>query len=333
RRHGGGLDAMTSLDEATVLDIHTHWQPTGWTGWSNATWLAPGEPDPREDLAGLAAESRDAGVDLRALSAPLESLFGPDGDVEPARVNAVNEYLAERLDPHDRFLGLATVDAYAGEAGAEQARYAIEELGLHGLVLDSSRYGKFPGSPEAFPALELAARLGVPVFVHPVQSPRAEVLRQAAGWPGNSAGRGLENGVAFLSALHADLPTRLPDLHLVFTALGHGALLYAVDELAEHCRRLGDGSAGANIYFDTMRFSAPLLAYFGAVLGAERIIIGSDWPIHRDAAQPRIDDTLAAAGFDAREQELIRIGNARRLFQLRGARHAVSPQATVGGQE
>ncbi|EIV96248.1 putative TIM-barrel fold metal-dependent hydrolase [Frankia sp. QA3] len=320
-----GRAAMTSLDEAKVLDIHTHWQPVGWQGGASASALGLGEPDPREDLAGLAAESRGAGVDLRALSAPVESLFGPSGNIESARVNAVNEDLAEQLRSHDRFLGLATVDAYAGEDGAEQARYALEELGLHGLVLDSSRHAKFLGSPEAFPTLELAARLGVPVFVHPVQPPQAEVLLEVAGRPGSSAGRGLQNAVAFLSALHADLPTRLPNLHLVFTALGHGALLYAVDELAEHRSRLGDGSAGANIYFDTMRFSAPLLRYFGEVIGAERIIIGSDWPIHRDAAQPHIDDTLAAAGFDAPARELIRIGNVRRLFQLRDAPLGVSP--------
>ncbi len=310
---------MTSLDEATVVDIHAHWQPVGWQGGVSASTLGLGEPDPREDLASLAAESEGAGVDLRALSAPAESLFGPSGDIDPARVNAVNEDLAGQLRLHDRFLGLATVDAYSGEGGAEQARYAIEELGLHGLVLDSSRHSKFLGSPEAFPTLELAARLGVPVFVHPVQPQQAEVLREVAGRPGSSAGRGLQNAVAFLSALHADLPTRLPHLQLVFTALGHGGLLYAADELAEHRSRLGDGSAGANIYFDTMQFSAPLLRYFGEVLGAERIIVGSDWPIHRDAARPHIDNTLAAAGFDAPARELIRIGNVRRLFQLRGA--------------
>lgn len=302
---------MTAIDDAGVLDIHTHWRPVGW----KAAPLVDGEPDLREDLDGLAAESAANGIDLRALSAPVEQLFGPDGDVASAAINGVNEYLAEAVGQRPGFLGLATVDAYSGERGAEQARYAIEQLGLQGIVLDSSRHSRFLSSPEAFPTLELAAQLRVPVFVHPVQAPQADVLREVAGRAGNSAGRGLQNAVAFLSALHADLPSRLPELHLVFTTLGHGGLLYAADQLAEY--RAQTGTAGANLYFDTMRFSAPELRYLGEVLGAERIIVGSDWPIHRDAAQPHIDHQLTAAGFDAEEQALIRIGNARRLFQLR----------------
>ncbi|WP_432842429.1 amidohydrolase family protein [Dactylosporangium sp. CA-092794] len=295
---------MTALSDARVLDIHTHWRPPGWVG---AAPLQPGEPDPREDLDALATESAAAGVDLRALSAPVESLFGPAGEVATADVNAVNEHLAGALRDRPGFLGLATVDAYAGDRGAEQARYAVQDLGLHGIVLDSSRHGRYPGSPEALPALQEAERLRVPVFVHPVQDPQSDALRAAAGRPGNSAGRGLQNAVAFLSALEADLPARLPSLHLVFTALGHGGLLYAVDRLAEYGGR-------PNLYFDTMRFSPPLLRYLGETLGAERIIVGSDWPIHRDAVRPHIDAALTAAGFDPAQQDLIRIGNARRLF-------------------
>ncbi|MEV8515985.1 amidohydrolase family protein [Dactylosporangium sp. NPDC051484] len=310
---------MATLDEAQVLDIHTHWRPAGWQRWAGPASVAS-DLGATEDLAGLAAESAAAGVDLRALSAPVEFLFGPAGDVTSADINAVNEHLAGHVQAGDRFLGLATVDAYAGDAGAEQARYAIEELGLHGLVLDSSRHGKYLGSPEAFATLELAAQLGVPVFVHPVQAPDADVLLGAAGRSGNAIGRGLQNGVSLLSALHAGLLARLPDLRLVFTALGHGALLYAAEELAEHRGRLTDDGAGANLYFDTLRFSVPLLRYLGEVLGPERIIVGSDWPLRRDARRPHIDESLTAAGFDAAQQELIRVGNARRLFQLRTTR-------------
>lgn len=302
---------MSTINDAYLLDIHTHWRPTG---WRRSGTLVEGEPDPREDLDSLATESADNGVDLRALSAPVESLFGPDGDVPTTEVNGVNEYLAEAVRQRPGFLGLATVDAYSGDAGAEQARYAIAELGLHGIVLDSSRDTRYLGSLEAYPTLELAAELAVPVFVHPVAAPQVDVLREVAGRAGNSAGRGLQNAVAFLSALHAELPTRLPDLHLVFTTLGHGGLLYASEKLA---RYRADSGTGPNLYFDTMRFNAPVLRYLGAVLGPERIIIGSDWPIHRDAVRGHIDDTLARAGFDGDQQRLIRIGNARRLFALR----------------
>lgn len=313
---------MPALDDAYVLDIHTHWRPAG---WQRSATLSDGEADPRENLDGLISESADNGIDQRALSAPVEQLFGPDGDISTSDINAVNETLASQVRERRGFLGLATVDAYAGEEGAEQARYAVLELGLHGLVLDSSRHSRFLGSPEAFPTLELAAGLGVPVFVHPVAAPQSEVLRAVAGRAGNSAGRGLQNAVAFLSALHAELPARLPDLHLVFTTLGHGGLLYAAEQLATY-----RGSQPANLYFDTMRFHAPLLRYLGDTLGADRIIVGSDWPIHRDAQRAHIDHRLTEAGFTTDEQEQIRIGTARRLFGLRTFATAATP--TTNGQ-
>ncbi|MDG4667604.1 amidohydrolase family protein [Mycobacterium sp. 236(2023)] len=305
---------MANLDESYVLDIHTHWRPAD---WRRSPSLTDGEADPREDLDALAAESVANGVSARALSAPVEQLFGPHGDVATADVNVVNEHLAEIVGKRQNFLGLATVDAYAGDAGAEQARYAIDDLGLHGIVLDSARHGTFLGSPEALPTLELAALRGVPVFVHPVAAPQVEILRAVAGKAGNSAGRGLQNAVAFLSALNADLPTRLPDLHLVFTTLGHGGLLYAAEQLARYRAEAADGTLGANLYFDTMRFSAPVLRYLGDVLGPDRLVVGSDWPIHRDAERAHIDTVLAAAGFSAADQHKIRIGNSRRLFGLR----------------
>ncbi len=79
--------------------------------------------------------------------------------------------------------------------------------------------------PSARPVLELASALKVPVFMHPVSDPHADVLVKQGGRAANSAGRGLVNGAAFLSLLHNDVLEGLPDLNVVFTALAAGALI------------------------------------------------------------------------------------------------------------
>lgn len=71
---------------------------------------------------------------------------------------------------------LAVVDPFAGEKAAREAERAIVDLGLSGLVIDSSRGGKFIAGPTVRPTLEVAARDKVPVFVHPVAHPNAEAL-------------------------------------------------------------------------------------------------------------------------------------------------------------
>lgn len=312
---------MAAIDTAQLLDIHTHFRPSGWVS-PHKPAPAPGSaPEKHEDLEALVAESNDKGVHARALSATVEALFGLEIKPDTPTINGVNEYLAEAVRQRpDNFLGLATVDAYSGDDGAEQARYAIEELGLQGIVIDSSRYDRYLSAPEAYPTLELAAAHGVPVFVHPFAAPQTKHLVEVAGKPGQSIGRGLQNGVSLLSALHAELPERLPDLRLIFTSLGHAAVLFGADALAEHKARRGGAQAEpANIYIDTMRFNAPLIRYYGETLGVERIIVGSDWP-GRDVSRELVDNTLAAAGFAPEQQELIRIGNARRLFELRTAK-------------
>jgi predicted TIM-barrel fold metal-dependent hydrolase len=307
---------VPTVADARLIDIHTHFRPPKWrvpAGYRPISF-------PQElvatlsDLDSLATISAAAGINFRALSAPVEQLWGPEGPVSTSDVNGVNELLAEIVRNHpDAFLGLATVDAFAGDDGAEQTRYAISELGLNGIVLDSSRQNRYLSSPEAYPTLELAASLGVPVFVHPVAANEADLYTAAAGRNGNSLGRGLQNGLSFLAALHAGLPERLPDLHLIFTSLGNGALYFAADQIATFRATHGQSP---NLYFDTTRFQPPLLRYYGEVLGVERILVGTDWP-GRDTTHDHTEATLVAAGFTADERDLIRAGNARRLFQLR----------------
>lgn len=308
---------MAAINTAEVLDIHTHFRPSGWVAPHRPAPQPGAAPEKHEDLDGLVAESNELGVQARALSATVEALFGLEVRPDTPTINGVNDYLAEAVRQRsENFLGLATVDAYAGEEGAEQARYAIEVLGLQGIVIDSSRYDRYLSSPEAFPTLQLAAEHAVPVFVHPFSAPQAKHLVEIAGKPGNSIGRGLQNGVSLLSALHGELPEKLPDLHLIFTSLGHAAVLFGADALAEYQQANG---VKANIYIDTMRFNAPLIQYYGATLGADRIIVGSDWP-GKDVSRAIVDNALNAAGFDATDQELIRIENARRLFSLQAAK-------------
>jgi predicted TIM-barrel fold metal-dependent hydrolase len=137
-----------------------------------------------------------------------------------------------------------------------------------------------------------------------------------AGREGNSLGRGTQNGLALLSVLHAGVLERLPDLHLVFTSLGNGALYFAADRIAA----LRDSSGEApQLYLDTTRFNPALIRYYADLLGVERIVVGTDWP-GRDTTRDQTEGTLVEAGLDEAQRALVAGGNARRLFGLRATR-------------
>src|ERR1700761_4092171 len=152
-----------------VVDFHAHWlpldlagprPPAGTTGLIAEIWDELVDPGKHVE-----AVERD-GVDLRFLSAPLEMLGLldlPDDSVTLARRS--NDLLAAFVAEHpDRFAGLATVDPFAGDAGAEEARRAVEELGFRGIFLATVEGERLLDDPAVLPTLEFAAERSLPGF-------------------------------------------------------------------------------------------------------------------------------------------------------------------------
>ncbi|GAC66903.1 amidohydrolase family protein [Gordonia soli] len=314
---------MSSAD-LEIIDIHTHFRPAWWTGASLGGPQQPGGPGPHlpidtlTDIDGLVVESRRSGIAIRFLSAPPEQLFGPSVIPTTASIARVNEHLAKVVaDNGGTFVGLGTVDAFAGDDAVAQIRHATEGLGLHGIVIDSARGRRHLGAQETVPTLATAAELGVPVFVHPVFAADSAPFVDAAGVRGNAFGRGVTNGLSLLAALHGDVFARHPGLALIFTTLGAGALSFAAN-------LLGRGLSGpdsrdpatAGVFFDTTGFNAPQLRYLASVVGTDRLLAGSDWPIRQGISRASVTTAFTDAGFDTDEQRAIAAGNARRLFRL-----------------
>ncbi|MCB4770447.1 amidohydrolase family protein [Ancylobacter sp. Lp-2] len=321
---------MSTETDWQIIDVHTHIRPKGWTPQLSASAtardreVAAVRAAKLTDVDLLVRESEEGGIDLRLLSATIEGFFGIEGPTDAGEIARVNDFLAETVAAHPNRLGaLATVDAFAGESAAREAERAVRELGHVGIVIDSARDGLFINDPRVRPTLEVAAALKVPVLVHPVAAPIAEALTRAAGVPGNSFGRGLVNGTAFLSVLHAGILDDLPDLHLIFTAIGAGALVLAAAE-SEHygAKARSSGKPRPNIYFDIMGQEPAVIRFLIDLAGPERVVVGSDWPIWAPVSRQGLAKALDAAGLSAEEQALIAGGNASRLLNLRPASQA-----------
>lgn len=305
----------TPLD---IVDIHTHLWPPAWG--PGGKYLRPGVDFKTGmysrilDVQGLVDEFAAAGVAQAVVTATIESLFGAEGPVDLNAVSEANDWLATLSEQHPTLTGFAVTDVFAGEAGAAEAERAITQLGLPGLVIDSARDGKFLSHPSARPTLEVAARHKVPVFVHPVAHPGAESLIAGAGMLGNSLGRGLMNGVSFLSVIQGDLLDALPDLHLIFATLGLGGIVQAA-----RGGRYGRDSIGKpkpNIYFDTMGHDPRIVRTLVDFFGADRVLAGTDWPILPALHADSLAASLREAGLSEADQRLVAGGNARRLLKL-----------------
>lgn len=308
---------MTALD---IVDIHTHLWPPAWA--PGGAYARPNQALPPAIIAritspeALATEFSNAGVSLAVVTATIESLFGLDDPIDLTALRAANDWLGQLARNHSSVAAFGLTDAFAGEEGAREAERAIVELGLPGLVIDSSRSGKFIGDRFVRPTLEVAARHRVPVFVHPVAHPDAQTLISAAGALGNSLGRGLMNGASFLSAIQSPLLDELPDLHLIFATLGLGAIVQAARG-GRYGRAERSAGQRPNIYFDTMGHDPAIIRTLVGFFGADRVLAGTDWPILAALDQTSLSRSLAEAGLDEAEQRLVAGGNARRLLSLR----------------
>lgn len=304
--------------ELDIVDIHTHLWPPAWgPGGKYEKPAGAFSPEIYRKIttpSALIDEFEAAGISLAVITATIESLFGAEGPVLFDRLREANDWLADLAADNAGLVAFGATDIFAGEDGAREAERAIVELGFSGLVVDSSRAGKFLAAPEARPTLEVAARYNVPIFVHPVAHPNSDILIEGAGLPGNSLGRGLMNGVAFLSVIQGDLLNELPDLHLVFATLGLGAIVQA----ARGGRYGRDNRVGTlpNIYFDTMGHDPAIIRTLVGFFGTEHVLAGTDWPILPALQRETLSASLAEAGLNEAEQRMVAGGNARHLLGL-----------------
>jgi predicted TIM-barrel fold metal-dependent hydrolase len=307
-----------------LIDFHSHYYDPAWMpaavprGVSAAMRKAwPLLTDIETQLAAMDA----AGVDVKVMSAPLNALA--DAGTEPPihLVPQINERYAALVAAHPgRLLALATIDAFGGDPAAREVERAITELDLHGVCLDCARGDRHLDAPEARPVLEVCAALGVPVFVHPASPPGYAERLSRLGQVGVLMARGTEGAASILALLRSNTFDTLPNLTVVIPMMSASVLLFA--GLIDIEQRRDEGPATAprsaalqrQVFIDTMGFNPQTIRFAAQFVGADHVVVGSDWPILPIPAWQWIRSVLGETGLSEAECALIMSENARRLL-------------------
>jgi aminocarboxymuconate-semialdehyde decarboxylase len=309
----------------SVVDFHCHHVPSRFEltaakmapASQRARWDAIARKLSDEDL--LLKDIREGLLAGRVVNIPAQLIADAEGHVPHETIMAINDHVADLAARHPgRIHGLASIDAYDGERAAREAERAIRDLGLRGLFVDCARGDAFIDAPQARPTLEVAARLGVPVFAHPV-APQP-LTRQMApyGVVGTLFARGTVNSAALIALVEGGVFSELPGLRVVVTAHAAGGLAMASGLSRQS--RMPSGASDVlrkHIFIDTQLIHPALIRLSVDLLGAERVMAGSDWPIVDDGP---IRDPLAAAmreaALSADQQQAIAGGNCATLLDL-----------------
>ena len=236
---------------------------------------------------------------------------------------AINDSIAARVAAHpDRFVGLATVPLQDIDASVLEIKRAVQGLGLSGCMIGSNVNGKNLDHPDFHPFFAAIAELGIPLFIHPYIP--AGVERMQDYYLHNLIGMVGETGLAIASVIYGGVLVRWPNLKLVFAHAG-GVFPYIVGRM-DHGYRVRERECGAAIpelpstyftqlYFDNITFNPRALRYLVDLVGADHILIGSDYPFDMGPADP-VGEVTGNAYLSAQEQRQITGATAAALFGL-----------------
>ena len=163
-----------------------------------------------------------------------------------------------------------------------------------------------------------AAALDVPVFVHPMTDPQLHKRFSRSGPIGMRFARGAINSAALINMLEGGTFDENPKLKVVVTTLAFGGVLLA-GGFGDGQRIRSDAPALArrHVYIDTMGIHPAVIRTAIDLLGADHVLVGTDWPIAVEASVPkRLEKAFAHAGLNAAEQEMIASGNTLRLLKI-----------------
>ena len=273
------------------------------------------------DISTILEEQTKAGVNHLVLTV-WSSLFGYDlplpHTMEICRVQ--NEAMA-RLGKRypDKLTCLGTVPLQNVEAAIDELVYCVKTLGLPGIEIGSNVNGRYLGDASLRPFWAKVEELGAVVEIHPVPGVGGKTKGEFYLWNvwANPAETSLTAAHMILSGLLDDHP----GLKIVLVH-GGGHLPYQIGRL-DHAYAVRPESAHLQqkpsdylrmFYFDTITHSAAALRFLIDTVGAEQVIIGSDYPF--DMGYTRPAELVQQLNLRNETQTAILSGTAKKLFNI-----------------
>ena len=278
------------------------------------------------DIGALRIEDMDKnGIDLSVLSVTTPGVqMEPDTAKAVSGAKHLNDLLAAQIQLYPtRFAGFGTLALQDPHGAAEELERCIQQLGFKGALLNGHNNGEYLDDPKYFPVWERAEALGVPVYLHPADSPvqvsnerdYPEMASCGWGWTPETAGH-------VLRLIYGGIFDRFPKTTVILGHMGETLpyILWRLDSryrMMRHrnnIKKMPSEYIQGNIMVTTAgSFSNAPLACAITALGVDRVMFSCDYPYeYTHEAVEFIDN----APISAEDREKICHGNAERLLGL-----------------
>lgn len=311
-------------------DIHAHCWPTEYLSLLEreqpdmvAAARALGASDSPEDLARRIDEISRAGIERQVLSVGAQAPTLSDSAQAAEAAKVANERFADlAASSNGRLRAFVTVPLpHVSEAVAEVRRW-IGNAAFVGVAVTSSVDGLRLSDPHFEPFLAELERLSTVAFVHPAGSchfrpPGAGDLVWAVGAP-------IEDTLVAAELIATATPLRYPHIRFVVPHLGGAVPMLTARfdhqiTVATGPTSLGPGprpsEVARRLWYDTVDHGhAPALRAAVDSLGADRLLLGTDYPYLKGDELVECVGHVARAGLRPEETRAILDENADRLL-------------------
>jgi aminocarboxymuconate-semialdehyde decarboxylase len=260
------------------------------------------------------------GVGMHALSLTQPMVYWADDDLGLQLCVALNDAISEAHRGHpDRFIGFACLPFQNPHLALRELERAAKLPGIRGIYMATAVRDRELSDRSFFPLYERIADLGLPIFLHPMMI-NNERLKQY--YLINLLGNPFDTAIAAAHLIFGGVMDAFPKLEVSLPHAG-GALPILrgrLDRGFEVRRESKTIARPPSDYlkrftYDTISYSAPIMDYLVGLVGAERIMMGSDYCFDIAYNDPvKIVNEMKSLDDDERRQILW--DNAARLLKL-----------------
>jgi predicted TIM-barrel fold metal-dependent hydrolase len=234
----------------------------------------------------------DQGIDVQAVAPMPMHHYWADRELAAELTRTKNEAIAEHCAAApDRLVGIGTVELQHPDLAVISLDHAVNVLGLKGVTVSTNVAGRELDDPAHDVLWSRAEELGVAVIIHPWGCSLGG--RLASNYLGNTVGQPVETAVALSRLIFSGTLDRFPTLKLC-ACHGGGYLPTYIgrSDHAWHHRPDARGCAEPpshylrRMWFDALVYTPNALEHLVQVVGADRVVLGTDYPFDMGITDP-----------------------------------------------
>ncbi len=271
------------------------------------------------------ADMNSLGVDVHVLSS-WSRLYNYDlpKDVCVATSVDCNNYLADLIKEHpERFSGVGTLPMQNVNAAITELERCMTQLGLKGAQINDHVNGVPLGEEEFLPFWEAVESMGAFILFHQAENDTVVQYRTNDYHLNNLIGNLADRTVTFASLVFGGVMDKFPELKICFshgggyTAFGAGRLDRGWQVRREARVNLHQPPSNylSDFYYDCLTHSEPALRFLIDTVGADRVLLGSDWPFDMAVDSP-VEWINSMGSLEDPEKEAIISTNLATLLNL-----------------